>query len=100
MTRGQLLALLRDPALSAGETLRVSMDSVDYVPKRIDGRVGDTVEWVNRDIVVHTATAQNRSWDVNILPGKTGRMVMKAPGTISYFCRYHPNMTGEIVAQR
>ncbi len=75
------------------------MESVDYAPKRVTVRVGDTVEWINKDIVAHTATARDRSWDVNVLPGKTGRMVMKVPGSLAYFCRYHPNMTGEIVIE-
>ncbi len=94
-----LAALLCVPALSAGTTHRVAMESVDYAPKRVTVRVGDTVEWTNKDIVAHTATARDRSWDVNVLPGKTGRMVMKVPGTLAYFCRYHPNMTGEIVIE-
>jgi plastocyanin len=71
------------------------MKAVDYEPKTITVRVGDTVEWVNEDIVAHTATA--RSWEVNVLPKRSGRMVMKVAGTVSYFCRYHPNMKGAIV---
>ncbi len=92
-----LLTVLCAPAFSAGTTHQVTMESVDYAPKRVAVRVGDTVEWINKDIVAHTATAKDRSWDVNVLPGKTGRMVMKVPGTLAYFCRYHPNMTGQIV---
>jgi plastocyanin len=83
-------------ASSAGDTHRIVMKAVDYEPKTITARVGDAVEWVNEDIVAHTATATDRSWDVNILPQRSGRMVMKTAGTISYFCRYHPNMKGEI----
>lgn len=94
-----LLAVLCVPAFSAGTTHQVAMESVDYAPKRVTVRVGDTVEWINKDIVAHTATAKNRSWEVNVLPGRTGRMVMKVPGTLVYFCRYHPNMTGEIVVE-
>jgi hypothetical protein len=26
-------------------------------------------------------------------------MVMRAPGRFGYICRYHPNMTGEIIVQ-
>ncbi len=74
-----LLAVLCIPAFSAGSTHQVAMESVDYAPKRVTVRVGDTVEWVNKDIVAHTATAKGRRWDVNVPPGKTGRMVMKAP---------------------
>lgn len=98
VTFGSVL-LLAIPASSAGTTHRIAMESVDYAPKHVSVRVGDTVEWVNKDIVAHTATPKDRSWDVNVLPGKTGRMVMKVAGTLAYFCRYHPNMTGEIVVQ-
>jgi plastocyanin len=28
--------------------------------------------------------------------GKTGRITLKNPGTIEYYCRVHPNMTGKI----
>jgi plastocyanin len=81
----------------AAEVHRVVMKAVDFAPKQITVRVGDTVEWVNEDIVAHTATARDRSWDVNVLSKRSGRMTMQAPGTVSYFCRYHPNMKGEIV---
>ena len=91
------LAGLGGAASSAGDIDRVAMKAVDYEPKTITVRVGDTVEWVNEDIVAHTATANNRSWEVNVLPKRSGRMVMKAAGAVSYFCRYHPNMKGEIV---
>jgi plastocyanin len=85
------------PASWAAGTHRVVMKAVDYEPKTITVRVGDTVEWVNEDIVAHTVTANHRSWEVNVLPKRSGRMVMRAAGAISYFCRYHPNMKGEIV---
>jgi plastocyanin len=30
-------------------------------PQQISAHVGDTVEWVNADIVAHTATARRRA---------------------------------------
>jgi plastocyanin len=81
----------------AAEVHRVTMKAVDFAPKQITVRVGDTVEWVNEDIVAHTATAKDRGWEVNVLPKRSGRIMMKAAGTVSYLCRYHPNMRGEIV---
>jgi len=59
-------------------------------------RVGDTVEWSNRDIVAHTATARDECFDVVILPGKTGRTVLRKAGKTRFYCRYHPGMVGEI----
>ena len=84
-------------AATAAETHRVMMKEIDFEPRQIRVRIGDTVEWTNGDIVAHTATANDRSWDVNVVPKRSGRMVMKTSGTISYFCRYHPNMKGEII---
>jgi plastocyanin len=92
-----LVASASATAAAAAETHQVAMKAVDFEPRQIRVRVGDTVEWTNGDIVAHTATAQDRSWDVNVLPKKSGRMTMKTTGTISYFCRYHPNMKGEII---
>jgi plastocyanin len=84
-------------AAPVAEVHRVAMKGVDFAPKQITVWVGDTVEWVNEDIVAHTATAKDRAWDVNVLPKRSGRMMMKTAGTVSYLCRYHPNMRGEIV---
>ena len=91
------LASMGAAGARAGDTHRVVMKAVDYEPRQITVCVGDTVEWTNGDIVAHTATAKDRSWDVNILPRRSGRMVMKTAGIVSYFCRFHPNMRGEVV---
>jgi plastocyanin len=61
---------------------------------------GDTIEWVNKDIFDHTATSKPGGWDVVVPAGKKARLVVKAAGTFEYFCRYHPNMTGTIVARK
>ena len=82
-----------------GTTHRVLMENVAFAPAEITVRVGDVVEWVNRDFVAHTATADNAGWDVDLSPGATGRVTLNRPGEASYHCRYHPNMTGRIVVQ-
>ncbi|HEX5280682.1 MAG TPA: cupredoxin domain-containing protein [Micropepsaceae bacterium] len=61
---------------------------------------GDAVEWVNNDILLHSVTAQDKSFDMDIAPGAQARRVMKKPGIIRYFCKYHPGMTGEITVAR
>jgi plastocyanin len=30
-------------------------------------------------------------------PNATKRFTLKATGTVDYYCRFHPNMTGQIV---
>ena len=79
-----------------GETITVAMGNVAYAPAKISARIGDTIVWINNDIFAHTATARDKSWDVNILPKKTGTYSVTKAGTIEYYCRFHPNMVGEI----
>ena len=104
MRRLAILAVLAlgmpgSPASPEGATRPILMKGIAYEPKQVTVHVGDTVEWANQDIVAHTATARDKSWDVNVLPGKNGRMVMKMPGQFDYICRYHPNMTGSITVE-
>ena len=63
----------------------------------MNAKVGDTIEWVNKDTLAHTATATNNDWNVMIAPKQTGSLVLKNPGTIDYFCKFHPNMKGRVV---
>ena len=59
-------------------------------PAEATAKVGDTIEWVNKDIFLHTATARNGDWDVTMPPKKTVTLVLKKAGTIDYYCRFHP----------
>lgn len=54
--------------------------------------VGDVIVWVNRDPVRHTATARDGSFDVDLPPGKEGRLVLEVAGEVEVFCRFHPGM--------
>jgi plastocyanin len=81
------------PAQAA--TIQVTIDQVAYAPVEIQVKVGDTIEWINKDIVAHTATVRG-DWDVMVLPNKSARLVVKKAGTFDYFCRFHPNMKGRM----
>ena len=63
-------------------------------------RVGDTVLWVNRDLFRHTATARDGSFNVDLMPGKSVSMVLKSPGTVAFYCTFHPGMRGQLVIAR
>ena len=81
---------------AAASVVTIEIKGIAFPPAKVTAKVGDTVEWRNRDFVVHTATARDGSFDVNLPAGKSGRAVLKKPGKISYYCRFHPNMKGEI----
>jgi plastocyanin len=94
MLAAAALAVLVAPAQA--ETIKVAIDNVAYTPASISARVGDTIVWTNSDIVAHTATARDKSWDLMMLPKKSASLVLKKAGTIEYYCRFHPNMVGRI----
>lgn len=62
---------------------------------------GDTVVWINRDIVPHTATATGTSgWNTGPLPqGGRGEYVARREGADSYFCQLHPTMLGQLIVR-
>jgi len=86
-------ALVLGASISAhAATIQITMENLVISPAEAAAKVGDTIEWINKDILAHTATARNGDWDVTISPKKTVTMVLKKPGTIEYYCRFHPNM--------
>jgi plastocyanin len=89
-----LSAALVSPA--SAETIKVTIDKVAYAPVSISARVGDVIEWSNVDLVAHTSTARDKSFDIMILPNKTQTMTVKKAGEFDYYCKFHPNMTGHI----
>jgi plastocyanin len=73
-------------------TIQITMENLVFSPAEASAKVGDTIEWINKDIFAHTATARNGDWDVTMPPKKTVTLVLKKPGSIDYYCRFHPNM--------
>ncbi|WP_051677317.1 amicyanin [Bradyrhizobium sp. URHD0069] len=65
-------------------TIQISMENLVVSPAEATAKVGDTIEWINKDIFVHTATARNGDWDVTMPPKKTVTSVLKKAGTIEY----------------
>ena len=84
-----------ESAHSAAELLQGELKAFGKAPEVI--HVGDTVEWENKDIFVHSATADDKSFDVDMQPNRTARVVMRRAGTIHYICKYHPGMTSGLV---
>jgi plastocyanin len=78
----------------------VAIDGMAFQPATLRVRRGDRVVWVNRDLVPHTATATDRSFDSGrIAAGQRWAFVAERSGTIAYDCTYHPAMTAAIVVE-
>ena len=74
------------------ETIQIVIENLAFAPTEASVKVGDTIEWVNKDVFAHTATARNGDFDVNQPPKKTVTSVLNKAGTVEYYCRFHPNM--------
>ena len=85
-----VLAAMAVPARA--ETIQILMENMAISPAEVSAKVGDTVEWINKDVLMHSATARNGDFDVTLPPNKTATMVLKKAGPVDYYCRFHPNM--------
>lgn len=95
------LPLAGGPAAAAGpRTHRIEMQNMRFGPVPANIKAGDTIVWVNRDLVPHTATARDRSFDVVVPSRSSATMIVRRVGTIPFYCRYHPGMSGSLVAAR
>lgn len=80
-------------------TIEITMENLVISPAEVSAKVGDTVEWINKDILAHTATARNGDWDVTLPPKKSGSLVLNKAGTVEYYCRFHPNMKATLAVE-
>jgi len=82
---------------AAAADYTVVIDKMKFGPVPAEVHPGDTIVWQNNDILRHSATARDKSFDVD-LPAKTSvSMVVGAAGTVAFYCKFHPGMTGILV---
>lgn len=84
------------PAVAAPREHVVVIDKMKFGPLPARVRVGDAIVWVNRDMFRHTATARDKSFNVDLAPGARGRTLIKRAGAIPFYCVYHPGMKGTL----
>jgi plastocyanin len=55
--------------LLAGEIVEVDMSSLAFSPAHITIRRGESVKWVNKDFIDHTATGREGNFDLVVPAG-------------------------------
>lgn len=76
-------------------TVHVTIDKLAFLPAEIEVKAGETIDWTNKDPVAHTPTVKG-GWDALIPPGKMATSVAAAADTGEYYCRFHPNLKGQV----
>ena len=83
--------------LAAGQPTvhEVKIQSFKFIPDNIQVKLGDVIRWINEDLAPHTATADEFGWDTEELEKGASAEVTVVEGIeTSYFCAFHPHMTG------
>lgn len=77
----------------------VEIRGMAFHPAVLEVAPGDTVVWINRDMVPHTATADGSSgWDTGVLAQQdSGQYVPRRIGETPYVCTLHPTMQGRVI---
>lgn len=77
----------------------VEIRGMAFHPETLQAARGDTIVWINRDIVPHTATGAGPvQWTTDTLTqGEEGRYVPDRKGEAPYVCALHPTMRGMLI---
>ena len=89
--------LISVPAASAQDEMTVSIQDFFFDPGQLTVAPGTTVTWVNKGQAPHTTTADDGTWDSGTLqPGEDFSFTFDQPGTYTYHCSIHPDMTASV----
>ena len=74
----------------------VQIEQMKFLPADISVHSGDTVMWINNDMVAHDVTEEkSKAWSSSLLqPGKSWKFVVKE--NADYYCSIHVVMKGGI----
>ena len=75
------------------KTHTVTIEGMRFQPEVLTVSPGDTVVWVNKDLVPHTATSKEGGFDSkDIQADKSWRYTIQTTGEFAYICTFHPTM--------
>ena len=82
---------------TAATPTSVIIKDFSFSPPTLTVREGETVTWTNDDGVGHTVSATDRAFTSQELQhGATYQFTFTTPGTYTYICAIHPDMSGTI----
>jgi plastocyanin len=90
-----------DKAAPSHQHHQIEITAFEFVPKQLSVKVGDTVTWVNKDIVPHNVynNTSKKAISPDLATGERFSYTVpafKTPLTLDYFCNFHPSMLGKL----
>ena len=75
------------------KTHTITIEGMRFQPEMLTVAPGDTIVWVNKDIVPHTATSKTGRFDSkDIQVDKSWKYTVRKKGDFAYICTFHPTM--------
>ena len=73
---------------------------MQFNPAELTLQKGDTVVFINNDLVVHDITQEpDKTWtSSNLSPGQSYKMAVGV--STDYYCSIHPTMKGKLIVQQ
>ncbi|PCI41266.1 MAG: hypothetical protein COB41_10800 [Proteobacteria bacterium] len=84
--------------ISAGEHVQyqVTITGFKFVPKELHVMPGDTITWVNHDIVPHSIVISSSQKDISPVLDSGETFTYIVEGNMAYECGLHPPMKGKL----
>ena len=94
-----LLSCKSTPEATVPAKHTVEIKGMKFQPAELIVKSGDTVVWINRDIVAHDVTEEpGKAWTSSVMPtGATWSFVVTK--SADYYCSIHVVMKGKIITQ-
>ena len=75
------------------KTHTVTIAGMRFQPEMLTVERGDTIVWVNKDLVPHTATSKVGNFDSKLIQAdKSWKYTIRKKGDFAYICTFHPTM--------
>lgn len=84
---------------AAPEGAEVRMEGFAFSPKMVEVPAGGAVTWTNMDTAGHDVTGEGGIASPTLAQGATYSKTFDTPGTYTYECSIHPQMTGTVVVR-
>jgi plastocyanin len=90
------LAQMSCNSAQAPATHIVEIARMQFIPAELTVNKGDTVVFVNHDMLTHDITEERKLWTSSKLPPDSS-WTMVTTQTANYYCSLHPVMKGQII---
>ena len=83
------------PAVAWAEAITIRMQDGDYAPNKIEARIGDTLVFVNDDVMDHEVFVPTEEHGVDLgkqAPAATTELPLGKAGSFDVECVFHPHM--------